>query len=371
MNDEGYMRLAMTLAERGAGHVNPNPMVGAVIVKDDRVIGQGWHARYGDLHAERAALAACTEDPRGAVIYVTLEPCCHHGKQPPCTDALIEAGIARVVTGAGDPNPLVNGKGIRILREHGIEVTEGVLAAECRRQNEVFFHYIQTRRPFVVMKYAMTLDGKICTFSGDSRWVTGPEARTHVHQTRKRLAAIMAGVGTVIADDPMLNCRVTDPADPIRVICDSGLRTPQDCAIVRTAGKIPTIIATCCADEARSRPYTDAGCQIIVTNAKDGHVDLAQLMELLGARGIDSILLEGGGTLNFSALKAGIVQKVQAYIAPKLIGGTGAKTPIEGAGLELMASAVPLTHLTVTALGDDILIEGYIEREAGSNCSQA
>ena len=208
MTDEYYMRRAIALAQKGEGQVSPNPLVGAVIVKDEEIIGEGYHERYGQLHAERNALAHCTKSPKGATIYVTLEPCCHHGKQPPCTDALLAAGIRRVVIGSKDPNPLVHGKGIRILREHGVEVTEHVLEKECDAENEVFFHYMQTKLPFVILKYAMTLDGKIATYTGASRWVTGEAARAHVHRMRNRYRAIMVGVGTVLADDPMLTCRL-------------------------------------------------------------------------------------------------------------------------------------------------------------------
>ena len=289
MNDNDYMRLALRLAERGAGRTSPNPMVGAVIVKDGAIIGQGWHEACGGPHAERNALASCTESPAGATMYVTLEPCCHHGRQPPCTDAVREAGIGRVVIGSGDPNPLVAGKGIRILKEAGIEVTEHVLEEECRRLNEVFFHYIKTKRPFVVMKYAMTMDGKIAACTGASRWVTGEEARAHVQQQRNRLTAIMVGVGTVLADDPMLTCRMEGGRNPVRIICDSSLRTPLTAKVVATAPEVPTILATCCPDRDRYRPYEAAGCRILHVPEKDGHVDLKALMEVLGQESIDSI----------------------------------------------------------------------------------
>ena len=224
--DEKYMVLAMELAKKGYGYTAPNPVVGAVIVKNGCIIGQGYHEKYGEPHAERNALASCTQSPEGATIYVTLEPCCHHGKQPPCTDAIIEAGIGRVVTGSGDPNPLVGGKGIQILRDHGIQVTEHVLREECDRLNQVFFHYIQTGRPYVTMKYAMTMDGKIAAYTGASRWVTGEEARHHVHEQRKKNTAIMVGIGTVLADDPMLNCRIEGGRNPVRIICDTHLKMP-------------------------------------------------------------------------------------------------------------------------------------------------
>ena len=243
MTDEQYMRRAIELAKRGMGYTSPNPMVGAVIVKDGRIIGEGWHERYGELHAERNALKHCKESPQGADMYVTLEPCCHHGKQPPCVEAVIEAGIKRVYVGSDDPNPLVAGGGIKILKEHGIEVVTQVLKDECDRLNEVFFYFIQTRRPYVAMKYAMTMDGKIATYSGLSKWITGEKAREHVQNLRHRYKAIMAGIGTVLADDPLLTCRIEGGVNPIRIICDTHLKPPPESQIVNTAKEVPTIVA--------------------------------------------------------------------------------------------------------------------------------
>lgn len=363
MNDLEYMRLALELAERGAGWTAPNPMVGAVIVKDGRVIGQGWHETYGGFHAERNALRSCTEPPQGGTMYVTLEPCCHHGKQPPCVDAVLEAGIRRVVTGSDDPNPLVARKGIRTLREHGVYVTEHVLREECDRLNQVFFHYIQTREPFVVMKYAMTLDGKIAAYTGASKWITGEEARRHVMTQRHRYSGIMAGVGTVLADDPLLTCRIEGGKNPIRIICDSRLRTPLTAQVVKTAKETPTILATCNADKERHAVYQQAGCTVLAVPEKSGCVDLKELMKELGRYGIDSILLEGGGTLNWAALESGIVQKIQAYIAPKLFGGREAKTPVEGRGFHSPDAAVFLKDSVITRLGEDFLVESEVRQD--------
>ena len=367
MNDMDYMRLALDLAAKGRGWTNPNPMVGAVIVKDGRVIGEGYHHRCGGLHAEREAFANCTESPAGATLYVTLEPCCHHGRQPPCTDAILEAGIRRVVVGSWDPNPLVAGKGLAFLRAHGVEVEIGVLQAECDALNDVFFHYIRTKRPYVVMKYAMTLDGKIATRTGASRWITGEEARQQVHRDRHRYAAIMAGVGTVLTDDPLLTCRMEGGRNPVRVICDTHLRTPLDSQLVRSARKVPTILAVGEAAPAQATPYRDAGCQVWTLPERDGHVDLSVLMERLGATEIDSVLLEGGGTLNWAALESGIVQRVQAYIAPKLFGGKDAKSPVAGLGVELPAQAVKLKNTTVTQIGEDFLLEGEVDTDVHGN----
>ncbi len=367
MNDNDYMRLALQLAEKGRGLTSPNPMVGAVIEKDGEIIGQGWHEQYGKAHAERNALASCTKSPAGATMYVTLEPCCHYGRQPPCTDAIIEAGIKRVVVGSGDPNPKVSGKGIQILRSHGITVTEHMLQKDCEQLNEVFFHYIQTKRPFVVMKYAMTMDGKIASVSGASKWITGEAARNHVQIQRRRYMGIMAGVGTILADDPLLTCRINDGRNPIRIICDTHLRTPAGAQVVQTAGQIPTILATCCTNREKQRIYENAGCRILLVNKKKGHVDLFQLMEQLAREPIDSILLEGGGTLNWEALNSGIVQKVQAYVAPKLFGGQNAKTPVEGAGVSLPGDAFLLKNSVITPLDDDFLIESEVVNHVHRN----
>lgn len=359
--------MALKLAQKGCGFVAPNPMVGAVIVKDGRVIGQGYHERYGDLHAERNALKSCRESAEGATMYVTLEPCCHHGKQPPCTDAILEARIARVVVGSGDPNPLVAGKGIGILKDRGVLVSEHVLEEECRKLNEVFFHYIQTKLPYVVMKYAMTMDGKIAAFTGESKWITGEEARAHVHAQRHRYTAIMAGVGTVLSDDPLLTCRMEGGKNPVRIVCDSRLSTPLSSKLVKTAGEVRTILATCREDDGRYSDFERAGCQILKVGKKNGRVDLKELMTALGQSGIDSILLEGGGTLNWSALESGIVKKVQAYLAPKLFGGETAKSPVGGAGFPSPDTGVKLKNSRILRLGEDFLIESEVEERVYGN----
>lgn len=237
-----YMERAIQLAKRGTGFTNPNPLVGAVIVKDHRIIGEGWHARYGDLHAERNALKHCTEDPAGATMYVTLEPCCHHGKQPPCTEALVESGIRRVYIGSRDFNPLVFGKGVQYLEEHGIEVIPDFLREACDKLNPIFFRYIGTKMPYTILKYAMTADGKIACAGGASKWVTGEAARAHVQQTRKRVAAVCVGINTVLADDPMLTCRCENPSQPVRVVLDTRLRIPMESRLVQTAREVPVIV---------------------------------------------------------------------------------------------------------------------------------
>ncbi len=391
MEDAEYMEMARKLAEKGCGWVSSNPLVGAVIVKEGRIIGQGYHARYGKKHAERNALESCTESPEGAVLYVTLEPCCHHGKQPPCVDAILEAGIRRVVVGSPDPNPLVSGKGVAILRAHGVEVTEGVLREACDRLNPVFFHYIRTGRPYVVFKYAMTMDGKTAAYTGASRWITGEEARRHVHRQRHRYRGILVGVGTVLADDPLLTCRLEGGRNPVRIVCDSDLRTPLDSRLVRTAGEAPVILATCCREPERQEAYRQAGCQVWELPEEgtqkgspgqaraDGRrsgqenrpatarVDLEALLDRLGREKVDSVLVEGGGTLGWQFLQRGLVQRVQAYLAPLLLGGASAKTPVEGQGFPSPGEGVRLQNSVVTRLGEDFLIEGEVEEHVYRN----
>ena len=357
MTDREYMALAIALAKKGEGFVNPNPMVGAVLVKDNEVIGRGYHQCFGGAHAERRALASASADPRGGTLYVTLEPCCHYGKTHPCTQAILESGIRRVVVGSGDPNALVCGKGIAELRAGGVAVDTGVLKAECDSLNKVFFHYIKHRTPYVALKYAMTLDGKIATRSGKSQWITGEKAREHVHRLRHRYSGIMAGIGTVLADDPLLTCRMPGGRNPVRILCDTHLRVPEDARLVATASGVPTIIATASRDSPKIRRLTGLGCKILEVPMDSGGISLPGLLEKLGGEGLDSILLEGGASLAGSALAAGVVQKVYAYISPRIFGGAGAKSPVGGTGVEAPSDAFGFTLGEVTRLGDDILLE--------------
>lgn len=358
--DIEYMRRAMELAERGVGFTNPNPMVGAVIVKGGKVIGEGWHERCGEWHAERNAFKNCTVPAEGATMYVTLEPCCHYGKTPPCTEAIIEHGIARVVIGMEDPNPLVAGKGIAFLREAGIEVVCGIEEEALREQNRVFLKYISTKLPWVAMKTAMTLDGKIATRTGDSKWITGAEARAYVHELRHRFMAIVVGIGTAVADDPLLNCRIEGRGvrQPIRVVVDSNARLSLDSQLVKTAGEYRTIVAhTRFAPEESVKALREAGVEMLLCKEKEGLVDVRNLLELLGQSGIDSILLEGGGSLNYTFLAEGLADELYAFIAPKIVGGMNAKTPVEGAGMEKMADAINLELENVLNIGHDVLLK--------------
>ena len=371
MSHESWMQHAINLAKKGLGGVNPNPLVGAVIVKDGRLIGEGYHATYGGPHAEPMALASCTEDPRDATIYVTLEPCCHHGKTPPCTEAILKSGITTVVIGSRDPNPKVDGGGITFLRDHGITVIENILRPACDTLNAVFFHYIQNKTPYIVMKYAMTADGKIATRTGASRWITGETARAHVHQTRNALSAILVGIGTVLTDDPILTCRLPEGGrNPVRIICDSALSIPTESKIVSTAREIPTFIAYNKAAPERVRALEDRGCQLLHLPAPDGRVDLQALMEHLHSLGIDSILAEGGGALNYSLLESSLVNRLQLYLAPKIFGGGTAKGPVGGRGVALPENAFTLGPPTVTPMGEDLLIEYNLQQEENI-CSPA
>ncbi len=370
MPEEKYMRRAIELARKGSGRVNPNPLVGAVIVKDGQIIGEGYHECYGQLHAERNAIANAKKrgnNLEGSTIYVTLEPCCHYGKTPPCTEAIIEEKIARVIVGSDDPNPLVSGKGFKLLREKGIEVIPHFLKEECDAMNHVFFHYIRTGTPYVAMKYAMTMDGKIACYTGDSKWVTGEESRAHVQTLRNHYKGILAGIGTVLADDPMLNCRIEGGRNPIRIIADSHLRIPMDSQLVATAGEQPLIVA-CLPDanEEKAAQLEAKGVEVLripgvttadITEEQKEVISLPVLMKELGARKIDGILLEGGGQLNESALQAGIVDCIYCYIAPKIFGGAQAKTPVEGQGVAKAVDAWHFKRIGMQEFGQDILLK--------------
>ncbi len=359
-----HMQRALELAKLGAGRTSPNPMVGAVIVKDGRVIGEGYHANYGEPHAEVNAIENASESVEGAEIFVTLEPCSHYGKTPPCALKLIENRFSKVYIAMEDPNPLVAGRGIQMLRKQGIEVEVGLLEEEAKALNEVFIKYITTKKPFCVMKAAMTLDGKIATVTGESKWITSEAARAYVHQLRHELKAIMVGIGTILKDDPMLTTRLEgrQGKDPVRIVVDSTLKIPLNARILHLNSDAPTMIAT--TDQADGEKATALqampGVKLIIAPQKAGKVDLDYLMFVLGEQGIDSLLLEGGATLNASALESGIVDKVLMFIAPKILGGQNAPTPVGGKGIEVLEKAVHLKRMTAVEIGEDLLIEARI-----------
>ena len=362
--DKKYMEMALSLAEKGLGHVNPNPMVGAVIVKDGKAIARGWHRKYGALHAETDALSSCKENPSGATMYVTLEPCCHFGKQPPCTSAIIEAGIAKVAVAMLDPNPLVAGRGVEILRESGIEVVTGLFEERARYLNRVFIKFITEHRPWVTMKYAMTIDGRIAAASGDSKWVSCEESRRLANEMRGRYMGIMAGKGTVMADNPMLNCRTDGMRQPARIIADSKASIPEDSAIALSAGEYQTILAHTCAAPSEKLEIL-RGCGIKTMEcppSPDGRTDINALLQKLGEAGIDSVFVEGGAELNWSIASRDLADEYFIFIAPKIIGGSMAKGPAGGRGITRMRDAVQLKTASAIPCGTDWLVHGFAAR---------
>lgn len=361
--DIQYMKRAIELSTKGIGYVNPNPLVGAVIVKDKKIIGEGYHRFYGGHHAEIEAFNSATEDTKDATMYVTLEPCCHYGKTPPCVNAIIKNGIKKVVIGLKDPNPKVLGMGIEILRANGIEVVTGVLEDEVGKLNEIFIKYIKTNTPFCILKSAMTLDGKIAAVSGDSKWITDVKSRQYVHELRHRVSGIMVGIGTILADDPLLNTRLLNKkgSDAARIIVDSFARLPLESRVLNIESKAKTIVAvTEKASKERIEALQKKGAEIIITPQVENRVDIKFLTKMLGEMNIDSVLLEGGSELNFFALNEGIVDKVCFFIAPKIIGGREAKTPIGGSGIERLSDAINIKDIEIKRFENDIMIEGYI-----------
>lgn len=366
--DIAYMRHALALARRGAGHTRPNPMVGALLVKEGRIIGEGWHGHFGGPHAEVEAFRSCREDPAGATLYVTLEPCAHYGKTPPCADLVVRKKVGRVVAAMVDPNPLVAGRGIEKIRRAGIPVTVGVLEEEARRLNEVFLKYVTEKKPFILYKAAMSLDGKTACHTGDSQWISSERSRQEARRLRGLYQGIMAGIGTVLADDPRLTARTEGLCDPVRIIADSRLRIPLTAKVLHEPGRV--ILLTTSAAPGEKREAIEAlGARIVTADGADGRVNLPAAMDKLAALGMDGILLEGGAALAGEALSAGLIDKVLFYAAPLLIGGSGAPSPFGGAGAVSLQAAWPLRDLEVTKSGDDLAITAYIAKE--DLCSQA
>ena len=359
--DERFMRRTLELAAKALGRTSPNPVVGAVIVRNGRIIGEGFHRRAGLLHAEREALQRITETARGATIYVNLEPCSHYGRTPPCADALIEAGIKRVVVGMVDPNPLVQGRGLRRLRRAGIAVATGVLREECERLNEDFACFIRTGRPFVTLKLAASLDGRIAAASGDSQWISGEQSRRVVHELRNRVDAILVGAETVRNDDPRLTCRMRGGRDPLRVVLDGRLSIMPSARVCTQPSTAPTLIATS-EDHGRGEKQAQLeaqGVQVVCLPGKNGQVPLRPLLVELGRRGHKSVLIEGGGRIAAAALREGVVDKVLFFYAPLLLGGEG-RAMIGPLGIDRVAAGQKLHTITVERIGKDILVAAYI-----------
>ncbi|GGK15311.1 riboflavin biosynthesis protein RibD [Caldalkalibacillus thermarum] len=360
--DSYYMKLALQLAEATSGQTSPNPVVGAVIVKDSEIVGLGAHLKAGEAHAEVHALAMAKEKAQGATMYVTLEPCSHYGRTPPCADAVIEAGIKRVVIAACDPNPLVRGRGVEKLKAAGLEVEVGLFKEEAERLNEIFNYYIVHRRPFVTLKTATTLDGKIATVTGESQWITGEEARADVHLLRHRHDAILVGINTVLRDNPRLTTRIAGQSGrhPVRVILDSKLRIPLDAQVTHTEQAPTWIFTTDQAPAERVKALTEKGVKVVKISSET-RVDVEQVLAYLGEQGIASVLVEGGGEVNASFLQGGFVNKVVAYLAPKLIGGNEAPGAFRGQGVLSLAQSLHLKDVSVETLGQDLKVVGYLK----------
>jgi diaminohydroxyphosphoribosylaminopyrimidine deaminase / 5-amino-6-(5-phosphoribosylamino)uracil reductase len=360
--DALWMRRALELAERGRGWVEPNPLVGAVVVRGGQVIGEGWHQRYGEAHAEVNALALAGEAARGATLYVTLEPCCHHGKTPPCTDAVLHAGIQRVVAAMEDPFPHVRGQGAALLRSAGVAVEVGLCQTEARRLNAPYLKLLAAGKPYVHAKWAMTLDGKIATHTGDSRWISNERSRERAHQLRGRVDAILVGIGTVLTDDPHLTARPPGPRIPTRVVLDSRCRIPLDCQLVRTASEAPTLIATTAAAAPNRCAELEArGCEVFRLDAAEDKTDLDALLREMGRRRWTNILVEGGSGVLGTFLDAGAIDEVHVFLAPCLAGGASALSPIGGNGMDTIREALRLTLIGVEVIDGDVFWHGRRE----------
>ncbi|MFA6011971.1 MAG: bifunctional diaminohydroxyphosphoribosylaminopyrimidine deaminase/5-amino-6-(5-phosphoribosylamino)uracil reductase RibD [Desulfobacteraceae bacterium] len=370
MDDRHYMEMALALAEKGKGFTSPNPMVGAVVVKDDQIVGKGWHKACGGPHAEVNAIDDAGDLARGATIYVTLEPCNHTGKTPPCTLKIIDAGIKKVVMAMKDPNPVASG-GTEFLRKHGIIVESGVLEQQARSLNEIFIKHVLTKRPFVILKYASTLDGRIATRTGDSKWITNEKSRAFVHELRHLVDGIMVGVDTVIQDDPSLTTRIEafNGRDPRRFILDTRLRTPEESRILHLESDSDTFIV-CGADisldpilSEKKTHLEKAGIKIIEAPLKNDRIDLDALMVILGGMNVSSLLIEGGSRVLSSALQAGIVDKICGFYAPKILGGDDGVPLLRGPGPEFMKDAICFKNMSIRRFDDDIMIEAYASSE--------
>jgi len=369
--DEKYMRIALELAKKGKGRTSPNPMVGAVIVKDSEIVGTGYHKKAGTPHAEIHAIKDAGDNAKNSTMYVNLEPCSHYGRTPPCTDAIIKAGISRVVIAMTDPNPKVNGKGKAILESQGIEVKTGILEQEAKKLNEVFIKYITTGMPFVTLKVAMSLDGKIATFCRRSKWISCEDSRLLVHQIRNEVDAIVIGIGTVLCDDPTLTTRLPDGngRDAVRIVLDSRARIPLDSKILNLNSEARTIVAVTNLAEEEKIEQLKKYADVLVISEKDGRVNLTELMKKLAEMEITNVLIEGGAEVNASALKERIVDRVMFFIAPKIIGGNSAPGPIGGDGVEDPSKAIKLTDISIMNSGSDILVIGtpYYDNEGGKH----
>lgn len=367
------MKAALSEAEKARGLTAPNPMVGSVVADGGRIVGRGYHRGPGQPHAEVEALKNAGGRARGATLYVTLEPCCHHGRTPPCTEAVLESGVGRVVVATRDPNPRVNGRGLSLLKSGGLQVEVGLMEAEALRLNEHYFRHITSGLPFVTYKYAMTLDGKTGSRSGDSRWISGEQSRREVHALRGQVGAVLVGLGTALADDPRLTCRAGEGfPQPWRVVVDTEAALPPGARLIRSSNRAPAVVvAGEGAPEDRVSRLREAGAAVWTLPRREGRVDLRELMMRLGREDINGVLLEGGGTLAHSMLEADLVDKIICYVALRLVGGEGAPTPLGGAGRPTINSGWTLMSVKTAASGDDIRIEGYLRQGGAEHVHRA
>ena len=358
--DEHWMRRALRLAEKGRGRASPNPMVGAVLVNNSKVIGEGYHAKAGEAHAEIVALQRAREEARGATLYLNLEPCTHYGKTPPCAPQVIKAGVKHVVIGMEDPNPLVKGKGIDILRGAGLDVDVGILEKECQRLNEAFCKYILRKEPFVILKVAATLDGKIATRNGDSKWISGEASRHLVHRLRDQVDGVLVGIGTVLKDNPLLTTRIRRGRDPYRIVLDSRLRIPEEANVIGTSPSKAIIAATELASREKIEKLEERGVRILILDSREGRVDLKACLSKLGEIGMTSLMVEGGSRVNGSFLDQGLIDKFILFLSPRLIGDQQAPGIFGGGGVSRLQEAVVLKEIKTKKSGEDILLEGYL-----------
>ena len=360
MDDERWMKRALRLAEKGRGRTSPNPMVGAVLVKNGKVVAEGYHLKAGGPHAEMIALRKAGGETKGATLYLNLEPCTFYGKTPPCVPAVVEAGVARAVIGMEDPNPLVEGKGVEALRKAGLDVEVGILEKECRRLNEAFCKYIVRKEPFVMLKVAATIDGKIATRSGESQWITGEASRRLVHKLRDQVDGVAVGIGTVLKDDPMLTTRIKGGRDPYRIIFDSRLRIPEHAKVLDLAPSKTIIATTELAQREKVEGLEKKGVQVLVFNSIDGRVDLRSCLHKLGEMEMMSLLVEGGSQISGSFLDHGLIDKIFLFLSPKLIGDHQAPGIFGGHGVGGLKDIIPLKEVKLRKIGEDILLEGYL-----------
>ena len=361
MDDEKWMKRALRLAEAGKGRTSPNPLVGAILVKRGKRVGEGYHAKIGEAHAEIVALRQAGNKARGAVLYVNLEPCTHYGRTPPCVPQVIKAGVKRVVIGMKDPNPVVNGKGIEALKKVGLDIEVGVLEKECRRLNEAFCKYILKKQPFVVLKVAATLDGKIATRNGDSKWISGEASRRLVHKIRNQVDGVLVGVGTILRDDPLLTARRKEGREPYRIVLDSRLKIPAEAKVFEHSASEVILATTELAPHEKVERLEKRGVQVLITDSKEGRVDLRSCLTKLAEIGVMNLLVEGGSQVNGSFLDEGLIDKFLLFLSPRLMGDPKALGIFDGRGVSNLTEAIALKEINTKRIGEDLFVEGYLE----------